>query len=690
MKLELFYAYINNTITNTKNILFIAAIFLAIRMYIYGMPESASYFIAGQILVLVSLSVIGLNYNFHRSIIRYRFVNNSNLLKAICITGLGKLLAALPLLIVMFWPFQSGAEFTHFYGYLFVFSVITLLPLASGAYFVLFVWDIAIYVIFALLISMYNMDIKEDLFAGVLIVLFAMLSLLTGRQMLSYTVELIKNKTALANANKAKADFLAVLSHEIKTPMTGILGMVDFLGETKTSEEQDECLDTITYCASTLLNTLNDVLDASKIDAGKFSIDKVNFDFHALLKSTIRIANQASIEKEIELSLVLDPSVPQYIYLDPNRLQQILLNLLNNSIKFTQEGKITLSVSFLEKPAGPFITVKCIDTGIGISDSHKKNIFKRFSQADSSISRKYGGTGLGLSISKHLVELMGGSIGFKSQEGKGSVFFFDIPYEITKEDVNISLRLDSDQSSVTPQRILLAEDNKINRLITVRVLGKDGHQVSCTEDGQQALKVVQEEEYDIVFMDIQMPIMDGISATKKIRALGDKYKKLPIIGLTANTNEHHLKEARNAGMNDFVFKPFQPGALRRSVIEWTGQNTTISPAPAAKYTNNMLRVLEEEFGSEYTEGLIKMMVKEITNILEIVLGLKESECKLLEQYVHDLKSLCGSMGMEHSYKSAEEIEKACIESHSDLAFSLLIELSTLVKEEIEKISAYRP
>jgi signal transduction histidine kinase/DNA-binding NarL/FixJ family response regulator len=686
MNKELLNSYIDNTVTATKSVFIIFVVFISIRLYVYGKPSDVSLLLLGEAFLMISFMTFAVFSRYLYVIRRRGLIDQHNIQFYTLFFAGCKLLIYFPLFLIMFWPLQTVGEFHHFYGFLFIFCLISICPLSSGSFLPLFKFELLMLSLFSVFVSISNYHVQEDIYAGVIICLYSVQAYLTGKKMNNNTVLLIKNRASLAKANKAKADFLAVLSHEIKTPMTGIMGMVDFLNETKTTKEQDDCLNTISYCAGTLLNTLNDVLDASKIDAGKFSIDKVNFDLHSLLSSSIRIANQASQERDLVLDLNIEKNVPRYVHLDPNRLQQVILNYLNNAIKFTEKGKISLSAGLVAGKNGlKMIRVECKDTGIGISKENQKKIFKKFSQADSSISRKYGGTGLGLSIAKRLIEIMGGSVGFKSEEGKGSVFYFEVPFEEPTDNQLTEIHDEQSAQSIVPKAILLAEDNRINRLIAVRILEKDGHSVECVENGQQALDKVQEGNFDLVFMDLQMPIMDGVESTKKIKSLGNDFDKLPIIGLTANTNKEHLKHAKTAGMIDFVFKPYEPGSLRAALIKHTNQDLAVLEE---EIKNDRLELLIEEFGEEYALSFVNEALAEVSDLLSKIKELKEHQTQELEYLSHDLKGMCGSIGLEQSYILIEKIEKACAAGEIEFAFSQISLLTSVLKTEMNSIKGY--
>lgn len=364
-------------------------------------------------------------------------------------------------------------------------------------------------------------------------------------------------------ANKAKSEFLASMSHEIRTPMNAVIGMADLLSDTPLTDMQEEYLEMLTVSANNLLGVINDVLDMSKIEAGYFEIEKTEFDLWDVVESAgIGLGTRAS-KKDLELLHRIGSDVPRYIIGDPTRLHQILINLIGNSIKFTEKGEIVVNVKALERKGDDLtlhFSVK--DTGIGISKERLSKIFESFTQADSSTTRKYGGTGLGLTISKQLVEKMNGKIWVESEIGKGSTFHFTIrslaverPEEKKKATEKRPVESALKGKSL---RVLLAEDNIINQKVAVRILEKQGWQVIVANNGKEAVEISAKSEFDLILMDVQMPEMDGLEATVKIRKREQgSGKHIPIIALTAHAFEEDKKRCLAAGMDRYTTKPIK-------------------------------------------------------------------------------------------------------------------------------------
>lgn len=370
-------------------------------------------------------------------------------------------------------------------------------------------------------------------------------------------------------ASESKSEFLANMSHEIRTPMTGVLGMLDALIETELKSDQIKIVNTARDSSLALLGILNDVLDQSKIEAGKLEIDNIDYDLTAVLEQTRSTLMTRAREKDLWFSVEVEDDVPTSLHGDPNRLRQILINLVGNAIKFTIEGGISLRIS---KGRRGFLLFEVEDTGIGISPDLQASLFERFRQQDSSTSRTYGGTGLGLSISKSLVELMNGEMGIRSRKEKGTCFWFHLPAIEAEESVDTAPKTEKVVArSAEPLRVLVAEDNNINQMIIERVFASLGHTAFITENGVEAVEAVSEHDFDLIVLDIRMPVMDGMGALKDIKSMETKIAKTPCIALTADVTTEHVQKYLKLGFDAVVPKPIDQIELAEAIDRVMGK-----------------------------------------------------------------------------------------------------------------------
>ncbi len=401
--------------------------------------------------------------------------------------------------------------------------------------------------------------------------------------------EQVRLRQHAERVSQAKSDFLAMMSHEIRTPMNGVLGMNALLLETGLSGPQRKLADAVQYSADALLTILDDILDISKLEAGKLTLEEADFDLATVVERALEPPAVAARQKS--LSLRADLGVAGRFRGDAARLRQILLNLVSNAVKFTETGEVAIAVSGVDlDPGHARIRIEVRDSGIGIGDEAKGKLFASFEQADASISRRFGGTGLGLSICKRLVTLMGGQIGVADRPGGGSVFWFELPLRradptVAPDRAELAHDDDAGRGTAPAARILLAEDNAVNIELATTILEQAGYSVDVALDGLQAVAAFRRRSYDLVLMDMRMPNLDGPAAAREMRALETGRGRVPILALTANAMQQDRLRCVHAGMDDVVAKPVDPRTLRQTVARWlrgTGcREAAAEPAAAA-------------------------------------------------------------------------------------------------------------
>ena len=486
------------------------------------------------------------------------------------------------------------------------------------------------------------------------------------------------------DASRSKSEFLASMSHEIRTPLNSIIGMAEVLAETALSEEQHDFVRIFRSAGENLLEIINDILDLSKIEAGQTELETIDFDLPALLESITSIVSLRADEQETSLHTHIDSDVPFYLKGDPTRLRQILLNLVGNAVKFTSQGEVEIKVSLKEPEQNLFFSIK--DNGIGIPADKQQLIFDSFTQADSLTTRKYGGTGLGLTICQKLLTIMQGHIWLTSQPGKGSTFFFTIPFSQATSprpeiDTNTTLRPASCEL-LHAARILLVDDNRDNCNLIRLYLRNTPFSLKTAENGQEAVKLFCAKPYDLILMDIEMPIMDGYEATQKIRQWeqGQKRTPVPIIALTAHAFIRFKKKCLDAGCSDFLTKPVKKSKLIETIATHLNLREQIYSDPVSKEADS----ITAEEGTPHLLILDQKLAKLIPRFMvnkkqdvKLMLEILESGAILdIKKKAHTVKGTSWMYGFTHLGNLCQALEKSAEAADLQQTGQLLHEISS--------------
>jgi signal transduction histidine kinase/CheY-like chemotaxis protein/HPt (histidine-containing phosphotransfer) domain-containing protein len=469
----------------------------------------------------------------------------------------------------------------------------------------------------------------------------------------------------------SKDVFLAKMSHEIRTPLNAIMGLGKLLAKTDLDSKQNYLLGSIQSASENLLVIINDILDFSKIEAGKVSLEHYGFDIKKIALQALNVFMHKAEEKGVSLFLEMDDRIAPILISDPYRINQVLMNMLSNAVKFTEAGSITLKITLLQEiKHHQKIQIEIKDTGVGINEDYLKRLFDMFSQEDNTVARKFGGTGLGMSISRQLVELMNGTLTVESRKNIGTTVYINFDFKIGSErDIIKPEEIDTDANSIQNKKILLVEDNSMNRLITVAYLQQHHAIIAEAEHGEQALQLLAKNKYDLILMDVQMPVMDGFEATRIIR--NDMKITIPIVALTANALKGDDERCIKAGMNDFISKPYDEKKLLQVISKWllapgldTSNNlavnalNTLAPKASTEKVYYDLEKLKTIGNEDFINVMLKLFIREIPNSIKKIKDAYNSEdFDTVKYLVHRIRPSIINMGIVQLKNEVVQIEE---------------------------------
>jgi PAS domain S-box-containing protein len=490
--------------------------------------------------------------------------------------------------------------------------------------------------------------------------------------------DLIDAREMAEHSAKAKEIFLANMSHEIRTPMNAIMGMSKQLQKTTLNEKQKSFLNIINTASENLLVVINDVLDISKIEAGKLTIETIGYNLKDVVQRTINVMSHKAEEKGLSITLSFDEKIEKVLMGDPYRMNQVLLNLLSNAVKFTDKGFVKIECSLIGQVKNKFqnVCIKVIDSGIGMDENFQKNLFQKFVQEDKTVARKYGGTGLGMTICKQLIELMHGNIYVESQKHKGTSITLNVAFEIgSSTDIKNETQVLTNTDVLIGKSILLVEDNEMNRLVACEALSHYQVHITEAENGLAAIEWLKKRPFDLILMDVQMPELDGLEATAIIR--NELKNNTPIIALTANAIKGESDKCIDAGMNDFISKPFEEEDLVKIMSKWLTllhtKTLTTNTNTALLYNLDNLKKTSRGNHS-FVQKMIHLFIAQTPQYIDTIQNAYlQQNFELLKTTAHKIKPVIDNLGIADLHDDIRLIEQLAESNDDNSELPLLIE-----------------